>query len=114
MEDFERAEYYYKLALTHEPVYPSVYVNYAILLNALNRAQDLEVIYRKAIQEESIRKDIINGEYGIMLEKQGRYDEAISAYQISIKSSMVVPDIEFYKNAIYRCELKKDILDKRF
>lgn len=106
MEDYEKAENYYQKSIKCPQVFSSVYVNYSILLNSLNRSDDLEKIYFEAITIDNVRKDILHCEYGIMLEKKGKYSDAITVFKESIKHSLISQDVEFYNNAIKRCELK--------
>lgn len=109
LEKYVLAERHYLEAINRTPAFTSSYINYLILLNSLERYDDFKALFPKACNITGIRKDIIYGEYAMVLEKLGEYKNAIQQYKMSIRYSFVKADIEFMKKAIERCQLKLEI-----
>jgi tetratricopeptide (TPR) repeat protein len=110
IEQFDEAEKCYRMALSQMVICPATYVNLIVLLNAQQRLDEIEPIFQKAILINEIRKDILFGEYGISLEKQGNFSKAIENYKKSIQYSLIFTDIVIFKDGIERCEFKNNNL----
>lgn len=107
--DYTRAEKHYKAALEFNPEYIAIYYNFAILLSTLNKYDELEALLQKALQVPGINKATIYNEYGIMLEAQGKYKEAIESYRNYIRYLYDNKLIEVAKSSIDRCQSKIDL-----
>ena len=79
--EFEKGETLYKLCLEKTPLYPPVYYNYSVLLSTLGKYDELKDLLDTALNIPGITKSTIYNEYGIMLEQQGKLDEAIEHYK---------------------------------
>ncbi|MCX7943910.1 MAG: hypothetical protein N2746_05315 [Deltaproteobacteria bacterium] len=110
-KDFVVAESYYKKALELVPNYPATYINYSIFLSNLGRFDELEELLNRAISVPGISKDRVYNEFGIMYELKGEFLKAIEYYKKAIYASLSEKDINLYREAIDRCNLKKEILD---
>lgn len=107
--DYEKAEKHYKAALAFAPEYPALYYNYAILLSTLNRFEELNSLLEKAMVLPGINKATIQNEYGIMYEAQGKYNQAIEAYQQYIRHLYDNKLIDNARASIERCKTKMSI-----
>lgn len=107
--DYTRAEKHYKAALEFNPEYIAIYYNFAILLSTLNKYEELEALLQKALQVPGINKATIYNEYGIMLEAQGKYKEAIESYRNYIRYLYDNKLIEVAKSSIDRCQSKIEL-----
>jgi tetratricopeptide (TPR) repeat protein len=109
-KNFVRAEDHYKLALKFSPDYTAVYYNYAYLLSALRKFDDLEALLKTAIGVSGISYATLYNEYGLMREIQGRLDDAIHYFRLHIKNSFDAKSIETAADSIKRCERKQQLL----
>jgi tetratricopeptide (TPR) repeat protein len=107
--DFDKGETLYKLAIEKSPLYTATYYNYAILLSTLGKFDELKELLDTALTIPGIIKSTIYNEYGIMLEQQGKLDEAIEYYRKCALNSMDTNVIERAKLSIDRCKMKKEI-----
>ena len=108
--DYVQADAQFKRALEFAPEYPAVYLNYAIVLSALERYDDLEHLLIKAESVPGIAKDRVYNEQGLLKEDQGKYDEAIEKFKLCVAKAKSLQDIESYKENIERCKVKKATL----
>ncbi len=108
--DYAKADELYQKALEFAPEYPAVYLNYAIVLSALEKYEELEALMKKAEHVPGIVKDRVYNELGLLKEDQGKYDEAIDLFKQSIAKAKSMQDIESYKENMQRCEVKKEAL----
>ncbi|MCR9181372.1 MAG: hypothetical protein NXH73_00450 [Flavobacteriaceae bacterium] len=107
--DLEKGETLYKLALEKSPLYTATYYNYAILLSTLGKYNELKELLDTALTLPGIIKSTIYNEYGIMVEQQGKFDDAISYYRLCALDSLDINVIDRAKKSIERCNLKKEI-----
>jgi len=107
--DYSCAEKHYKAALEFNPEYIAIYYNFAILLSTLNKYDELEALLQKALQVPGINKATIYNEYGIMLEAQAKYKEAIESYRNYIRYLYDNKLIDVAKSSIDRCQSKIDL-----
>lgn len=109
-KDFAKAEEHYRLSLKFSPTYPAIHYNYAYLLSALRKFDELEKLLNAAIAVPGINYGTIYNEYGIMRELQGNFDEAIHYYKLYIKNNFDNKGIDTATESIRRCERKREIL----
>lgn len=107
--DYVKAENHYKAALQFSPEYTAVYYNYAILLSTLGRYDELTALLEKAMNIPGINKSTIYNEYGIMYEAQGKYNQALEAYNNYIRHLYDNKLIETGKGSIERVKMKMDM-----
>jgi Tfp pilus assembly protein PilF len=110
-KNYERAEEYYKAAMTYAPHYNASYLNYTYFLSNLGRFDELKAHLDRVSQIPGIAKDTIANEYAIMYEMQGNIQMAMDYYQ---KAAIVTLDsgkLEKYKNGIERCRKKLEMLN---
>jgi len=106
LEGYDKAQYYYRLALQNSPEYSPVYINYAALLNSIGKYDEAEKILSQADKLESINRPQLFYEKGILLELKEQYIEAIKMYHSAIKTSVIMAEINRYRDAIQRCQIK--------
>lgn len=109
-KEFDKGETLYKLCLEKSPMYPPVYYNYSILLSTLGKYDELKDLLDTAINIPGITKATIYNEYAIMLEQQGKMDEAIAYYKKCGLSTLNKDVLTRAKSSIERCTMKKDLL----
>ena len=109
-QDYTKAEEFYQLGLKYGAEYPPVYHNYAVLLSTLRRFDELEAHLDLSSKVPGINMAKVWNEYAIMYELQGRFDEAIDAYQKNILELLDKNKVELASDSIARCERKKEIL----
>lgn len=105
-KNFDKAEYYYKLALEYAPEYPAIYTNYAILLSTLNKYDELDKLLKKALEVPGVNKATIYNEYGIMFEQLGEFKKAIGYYKDTAKATLNADTLKRAKDSIERCNVK--------
>lgn len=103
------AEEYYKLAIHHSPNYLSTYYNYAILLAALKRWDELNVLLDKTLTIPACNRSTVFNEYGIMFELLEEWDKAIQGFEKAIRSTSDNKRIARYKTSIDRVKQKIDL-----
>jgi len=108
-KEYEKGETLYKLCIEKSPMYPAVYYNYSILLSTLGKWSELEALLDKAINVPGITKSTILNEYAIMLEQQGKLDEAIAKYREAGLSTLDKGVLDRAKTSIERCKSKKEL-----
>lgn len=106
-KNYAKAGECYRLALRYAPDFTPVYLNYASLLNKLEKFDELNLHLEKALEVPGINKSKIWHEYGVMYELTQVYDKAIQSYRNSIKYSLNNEDIEEYEKAVERCKKKR-------
>lgn len=108
-KEYEKGETLYKLCLEKSPMYPAVYYNYSILLSTLGKYDELKELLDTAINIPGITKSTIYNEYGIMLEQQGKLDEAIDYYKKCAMTTLNKDVLSRAKDSIDRCKSKKEL-----
>lgn len=109
-KNFSKAEEFYQHALRFSPDYTAVYYNYAYLLSTLRKFDELEALLAQAVTVPGINFATIYNEYGLMYEVQGKYDDAIHHFKLSIRNSYDNKNIESAAESIKRCERKTNLL----
>lgn len=110
MRDYKKAEDHYKLCLQYSPDYNAVYYNYAILLSTVKNYDALSDLLKKAETVPGINHATIANEWAIMLESQGKLDEAIANYRKVITQSFDNKTVDIAMESVARCEKKKGYL----
>jgi Tfp pilus assembly protein PilF len=109
-KNYAKAEEHYRLSLKFTPTYPAIYYNYAYLLSALRKFEELEALLNAAIKVPGINYATIYNEYGIMRELQGNFTDAIYYYKLYIQNNFDNKGIDTATESIKRCERKMEIL----
>lgn len=110
IRDFTKAEEHYKLCVQYAPEYCAVYYNYAILLSTLKKYEDLTQLLNKAELVAGINHSTIANEWAIMLEAQGKFDEAIVNYRKVISQTFDNKTVDIAMESVARCEKKRNFL----
>ena len=108
-KEFEKGETLYKLCLEKSPMYPAVYYNYAVLLSTLGKYAELKELLDTALTIPGITKATIYNEYAIMLEQEGKLDEAIEKYRKCGMNTLNQDVLDRAKSSIARCKSKKEL-----
>ena len=106
----DKAEEHYKLAIKFSPDYPSGYTNYAYLLSAQRRFEELENLLQAAEKCPGINRAAVSNEFGIMYESLGRFEDAIMHYKSYILFAFDEKMIDTAVANIQRCKRKKELL----
>lgn len=109
-KNYPKAEEYYKLALKFSPEYTAVYYNYACLLSTLRKFDELEKLLGLAVTVAGVNYATIYNEYGLMYEVQGKFDDAIHHFKLSVQNSYDSKSMESAIESIKRCERKMAVL----
>ena len=114
LKAYEEAKEYFELAIKYSPDYQPTYVNYASLLNTLDKYQELEELIKKALLIEGIDKVNLYSEWGLLYEKTQNFDQAIESYLEAIKYSLHYDEISLLEESMNRCTSKKNILTLQY
>lgn len=107
LEDPEGAEECFKKAIEVSPVYGPAYLAYAEALFTLEKFAEMNAILNQASSIRGVRKDLVLKKSAILMESQGRYDEAISSYKKAIIASFSDEEIRNCEQGISRCIVKQ-------
>lgn len=108
-KEFEKGETLYKLCLEKTPLYPAVYYNYAILLSTLKKYDELKELLDTALTIPGVTHSTMYNEYAIMLEQQGKLDDAIAYYKKAGMETLDKNVLDRAKTSIERCTSKKEL-----
>lgn len=108
--NLEEAAEGYREALALSPDHLPTYLNYAVLLNKVEAFDALTALLEKGLCLQGIDKAQVYHEFGIMYEKQGRYEEAAQAYREAIPHVLKAEEVAYFNEAIHRCALKQEIV----
>lgn len=114
LQNGEKAELHYKQAIKSDPAYTASYINYSYLLSNQNRFDELQAHLDKAILVSGIHKPTIYNQYGIMLELQGKYKDAVGYLKKAIQYSLDTKGIETFNGNIERCKQKAGVFKSMF
>jgi len=107
LNDLEGAAVCYRKAMEVSPSHASSYLGYADVLFAQGKFAEVNAIVNQAIEIPGVRKDLAMYKSALLMESQGRYDEAISAYKETILVSFSEEEIIKCEKGISRCQIKK-------
>lgn len=108
-KEYEKGETLYKLCLEKSPMYPAVYYNYAVLLSTLGKYTELKELLDTALTIPGVTKATIYNEYAIMLEQEGKLEEAIEYYRKCGMNTLNQDVLDRAKSSIARCKSKKEL-----
>ncbi len=108
--NLKEADESYRLALELSPEHVPTYLNYAVLLNRLEKFDALTELLNKALHLQGIDKAQVYHEFGIMYEKRGKYEDAARAYLEAIRHTLKTEEVIYFNDAIKRCTLKREVL----
>ena len=107
LNDLEGAVACYLKAMEVAPAYPPSYLGYADALFALEKFAEVNAILNQAMEIPGVRKDLALYKSSLLMESQGRYDEAIASYKDAILVSFSETEISKCEKGINRCTIKK-------
>ncbi|MDQ3051007.1 MAG: tetratricopeptide repeat protein [Bacteroidota bacterium] len=107
LNDLEGAVNCYRKAIEVTPAYAPSYLGYADALFAQEKFAEENAILNQAMEISGIRKDLVLYKSALLMESQGRYDEAIGSYKDAILVSFSEEEITKCEKGINRCNIKK-------
>ncbi len=107
LQDIEKAEMHYQLAIKFSPNYAPSYYNYAILLSTYKKYEELDLLLNRALKVPGINKGSIYNEYGLMYEALGLWDQAEAAFKDFILHQFDSKLVELGHEALNRIKQKK-------
>ncbi len=112
LQDIEKAEKHYQLAIKFSPNYAPSYYNYAILLSAYQKYEELDLLLNRALKVPGINKGSIYNEYGLMYEALGLWEEAEAAFRNFIMNQFDSKMVELGHQALERIRQKKALFEQ--
>lgn len=109
--EFNKALDHYRKCLIYAPHYTPVYTNMSVILSTMGRFEEQEKLIMQALEVPGIDRAAMQNEMGILLELQGRYDNAILAFREAIRYTLVDANMDLYLKNIERCSRKRQLLD---
>jgi tetratricopeptide (TPR) repeat protein len=106
LENYSKAESYYKAAIKANPTYPHPYINYVTLLTDMERFDELPQLLENCLKIAMIDKSLVYCRYGFMEELKLNFPEAIKYYERAILSSLYDDKIKDFQQHIDRCNYK--------
>lgn len=106
LEDFYKAEAYYKASIKAAPDYPHSYLNYATLLTDMERFEELTELLNTCFHIPTIEKSWVFLKQGLMEELKLNFGEAMSFYEKAILVALSDEKIKDYQENIDRCKRK--------
>lgn len=107
LEDPDGAEACFKKAIEVSPVYSPAYLAYADALFMLEKFAEMNAILNQAGTIQGVSKDLVLKKSAMLMESQGRYDEAISNYKKAVLASFSDEEILNCEQGINRCIAKQ-------
>jgi len=109
IEDFTKAEAYYKASIASDPQYPHTYLNYATLLTEMERFEELQELLQTCFRIPTIEKSWVFMKLGLMEELKLDFKEAISNNEKAILVALSDEKIKDYQLNIDRCKNKIEL-----
>jgi len=109
IEDFGKAEAYYKAAISSDPQYPHSYLNYATLLTDMEKFEELEELLQTCFGIPTIEKSWVFMKLGLMEELKLNFKEAIAYNEKAILVALADEKIKDYQLNIDRCKNKIEL-----
>lgn len=113
-DDFEKAEYHYKLAIKFAADYPAPYLNLTYLLNYLNRYEEIKNHIEVALKVDGTVKSVLYNELGKAHEVNGNYAEASKAYKAAIRFSLNKDEMAALNANLLRVKDKVSLFERKF
>ncbi len=105
--DFTNAEEAFRKAMRQSPNHDETYLDYAALLLQLERFTETIAVLNKAMEVPGIEKDKVYRLFGMLSERQERWEEAIDYYSKALLFTFSVEAITGYEEDINRVLKKK-------
>ena len=105
--DLEKADAHYKSAIRYSPENSKAYLDYGSFLSQQERSSELIALLNKAMELPGAEKDRVQELFGLLKEKQQKFDEAISHYKDGIMHCFDNKRIIELEGAMQRCQIKK-------
>lgn len=112
LDDYKKAAYHFKLAVKFAPTYPPGFINYAYLLNYLNRHADLLAHAQEALKVEGVNKYVIHNEIGRSHEMNGHYKKATKAYKEAGRFAILKHEVSHTQESLERVKEKTATFQK--
>ncbi len=107
LDDHGKAARHMKLAVKFAPDYPAAFINYARVLNYLNRQHELLELISEGLLVEGINKCVLLVEKGKSFELNGNFKEALRCYYEAERFAVHYQETEMVSFAISRLRKKK-------
>ena len=107
LNDLEGAIICFRKAMEVMPSYSPAYLGYADALFLQEKYAEANAIINQAMEIRGVRKDLGLHKSALLMESQGRYDEALKTYKEAILSSFSEQEILECEKGINRCHIKK-------
>jgi len=107
LNDLEGATVCYRKAMEVSPAYAPSYLGYSEVLFAQEKFAEVNAILNQAMEIQGVRKDLALYKSALLMESQGRYDEAMATYKEAILVSFSESEISRCEKGINRCVVKK-------
>jgi len=107
LDDQEKAAKHLRLAVKFAPAYPAGYVNYARVLNYLNRHEEVFELVSEALKVECMNKCIMLMELAKSYELNGDLKNAMNAYYEAERYAVTRFEVEEVSVGIKRLKRKK-------
>jgi hypothetical protein len=104
--DLTKSAEHLRLAVKFTPTFVPAYINYARILNFLNRKKELHELIEKALQVEGMNKCIIEMERGKSFEINREYKKALQAYYEARHYAITYYEVQEVKACIKRLKVK--------
>jgi len=109
IEDYSKAESFYKASIKGDPSYPHAYFNYATLLTDMERFDELVKHLESCLAVPTIEKSWVYLKLGLKEELQLNFQKAIDFFEKAILLSLNDEKIKEYQQNIERCRQKLDL-----
>jgi tetratricopeptide (TPR) repeat protein len=113
IEDYIKAEKYYKASIKSAPLYPHSYFNYATLLTDMERYNDLIKHLESCLNVSTIEKHWVYMKLGLMEELRLNFQASINYFERAILLSLNDEKIKEYQQSIDRCKQKLELSKKQ-
>jgi tetratricopeptide (TPR) repeat protein len=107
LSDYDGAISCYRKAMESDPAFAPSYLGYADALFAQEKFAEANAILNQAMEIKGVRKDLALQKSALLMESQGRYDEAIRTFKSAIIASFSEEEIVKCEKGISRCQVKK-------
>lgn len=111
LQDIEKAEKHYQLAIKFSPHYAPSYYNYAIMLSTFKKYEELDLLLNRALNVPGINKGSIYNEYGLMYEALGLWDQAETAFKNFILNQFDSKTVELGHESLARIKQKRALFE---
>ncbi len=109
IEDYSKAEAYYKASIKADPQYPHSYLNYATLLTDMERFEELSELLQTCFRIPTIEKSWVFMKLGLMEELKLNFTTAIANNEKAILVALSDEKIKDYQLNIDRCNNKIEL-----